>query len=117
MIPKPTATPSFDESTPLPAPAIGSEYRGLENFASPKESMLDKLKVKKAVNKPMIRKNIERVIFNLFIMRYLYNFDKHLTTLPITRRPEQQCRLKRQSQRFSKLHLSFFASAVCNNVN
>jgi len=37
--------------------------------------------------------------------------------LPITRRPEQQCRLERQSQRLSKLHLSFFASAVCNNVN
>jgi len=44
-------------------------------------------------------------------------FANGITTLPITRRPEQQCRLKRQSQRFSKLHLSFFASAVCNNVN
>jgi len=48
-------------------------------------------------------------------------FNPHLflqlTALFLSRRQEQQCRLKRQSQRFSKLHLYFSASAVCNNVN
>jgi len=31
--------------------------------------------------------------------------------------PRTAMQIKRQSQRFSKLHLSFFASAVCNNVD
>jgi hypothetical protein len=60
-----------------------------------------------------MRKKKEQRIKNILKFIYLSN----ITALPITRRPEQQYRLKRLRQRFSKLHLSFFASAVCNNVN
>ena len=66
MIPKPIATPSFEESTPLPAEVRISATRLLLNSIFPYESLLDKLYVRMAVIKPMIKKNIEMIIFILF---------------------------------------------------
>jgi len=66
IIPKPIATPSLEESTPLPALADGSLSKP-NDLIFPYESLSDKLKVRKAVVRPIIRKNIKRAILSLFI--------------------------------------------------